>query len=245
MIKKIITHNGIFHADDVMSVALIHELIDESIPVERTRKVSTADVVDPNVWVIDVNGMFNPAQGLFDHHQDGNLPASCMMILQHMPMRSDVYLELYDVINVISTIDCKGPTEYDGFQFNTLIKSFNALENGFEVAVGVARNYIRACVATADKATDSQRIWDNGLNIGEHIKVCDAFPVHWKRYGEQPILVYPNDGKWNVLTINSLTMPLLSTGKQDFMHANAFLAIFKDKSDAIACAQKSVVNAFA
>jgi uncharacterized UPF0160 family protein len=66
--KKIITHNGTFHADDVFAVAtlmLAHS--EEQFEVVRTRD---KDVIASADFVVDVGGVCD-GKKLFDHHQAG------------------------------------------------------------------------------------------------------------------------------------------------------------------------------
>jgi uncharacterized UPF0160 family protein len=63
----IVTHGGKFHADDAWAVAVLMLLYPEAELV-RTRDpaiIAKADVA------IDVGGVWDPAQGRFDHHQKG------------------------------------------------------------------------------------------------------------------------------------------------------------------------------
>ncbi len=60
------THDGPFHADDVMAVALVRVFVDPDARVIRSR--------DPARWeeadvVVDVGGRFDPVARRFDHHQ--------------------------------------------------------------------------------------------------------------------------------------------------------------------------------
>lgn len=247
MISKIITHNGIFHADDVMCIALLHEFVSSDIPVERKRNISFAEFTNPDVWIVDVGGQYDSHFNNYDHHQDASLPAACMITMLELhnkqKISDEMRDELFDPIWHISDIDCNGTAGKDAFHVNTLIKSFNALENGFDVAVQVCRQYIQSCKITVSKAAESRQIWESGEKISMYIRACDEFPIHWKRYEEQPFLVYPHDGKWNLLSISSDQFPLASNGKETFMHANKFLAVFDSREDAISCAQKSAYNA--
>lgn len=64
---KIVTHNGAFHADDCMGVAILR-LLNPNARVLRSR--------DPEVWrtadfLVDVGGEWNAATGRFDHHHAG------------------------------------------------------------------------------------------------------------------------------------------------------------------------------
>ena len=85
-ISLVATHNGIFHTDDVFAVAIL-KLMYPSIRFIRTRdpvQYSRADLC------VDVGRMYNPAKGLFDHHQEsfrlkrnGILYASAGLIWKH------------------------------------------------------------------------------------------------------------------------------------------------------------------
>jgi uncharacterized UPF0160 family protein len=67
MTRRIATHSGSFHADDVFGVAVLASLFPDH-EIVRTRdeaQIATAD------FVVDVGGQWNPATGRFDHHQRG------------------------------------------------------------------------------------------------------------------------------------------------------------------------------
>lgn len=67
--KKVITHSGSFHADDVFAVATLQLHFGvENIEVVRTRDeaiIATGDIV------VDVGGVYDPGRQKFDHHQNG------------------------------------------------------------------------------------------------------------------------------------------------------------------------------
>jgi len=86
MTNKIITHNGVFHADEVFGVALILMLVPEmaGAKVIRTRN---KEVVREGDWVIDVFGEYAPTKRKYDHHQDSNLPAACILVLDDIKDR--------------------------------------------------------------------------------------------------------------------------------------------------------------
>lgn len=79
---KIITHAGNFHADEVLSVALLRA-IGIRAPLYRQFQVSPEDLTDPTVIVLDMGGEYNPELGSFDHHQDKNLQAINMLVLDY------------------------------------------------------------------------------------------------------------------------------------------------------------------
>lgn len=243
-ISKVITHDGIFHADDVMSIALMLEFIRPTLQIERTRNISSDEFSNPDIWIVDVGGQYDQVKNNYDHHQDSTSHAACVLVCKELIERGYmdgvVYEELIDNLLEISDIDCNGPANKNGFQVNTLIKSFNSIEDGFELAVDVCRKYIQSCKANAAKSEESKKIWDDGEKMG-NIRICTAFPIHWKRYEQEMFLVYPQAGKWNVITRDSSIAPLVDSGKADFMHANKFLAVFKTKLDATSCAKRSSI----
>jgi len=67
--KKIVTHNGGFHADEVFAVASIQLYLGvENVEIIRTREQSVIDSAD---WVVDVGGVYDATRLRFDHHQNG------------------------------------------------------------------------------------------------------------------------------------------------------------------------------
>lgn len=67
--KKIVTHDGKFHADDIFGVAVLQVVFGaEELNIVRTREQSEIDGAD---IVLDVGGEYDPARYRFDHHQNG------------------------------------------------------------------------------------------------------------------------------------------------------------------------------
>jgi uncharacterized UPF0160 family protein len=80
MSVQVATHNGPFHADDVMAFALIRTFFDASATIVRTRDPGRIDASD---IVIDVGGVYAPERRRFDHHQasyTGPLSAAGMVL---------------------------------------------------------------------------------------------------------------------------------------------------------------------
>ncbi|MFN3188445.1 MAG: MYG1 family protein [Candidatus Paceibacteria bacterium] len=65
--KTVVTHNGSFHADDVFSIAAFQLLFGKDINVVRTRDEEMIDQAD---YVVDVGGVYDPANNRYDHHQN-------------------------------------------------------------------------------------------------------------------------------------------------------------------------------
>lgn len=69
--KKLITHNGSFHADDIFAtaaLALMLEAQGEKYEVIRTRD---EEIIETGDYVYDVGGVHDEEMNRFDHHQIG------------------------------------------------------------------------------------------------------------------------------------------------------------------------------
>ena len=63
--KKIITHNDRFHADDVFSIATLNIIFNGEIEVIRTRD---KEIIDSGDIVLDVGDIYDPSKNRYDHH---------------------------------------------------------------------------------------------------------------------------------------------------------------------------------
>lgn len=73
--KRLVTHNGSFHADDLFACATLALYMDKKgyqYEIVRTRDMEVIKNAD---YVFDVGGVYDPKQDRYDHHQiDGPLP---------------------------------------------------------------------------------------------------------------------------------------------------------------------------
>jgi uncharacterized UPF0160 family protein len=69
--KKLVTHNGSFHTDDIFAAAALSILLEkrgETFEIIRTRDV---EIIKGGDYVFDVGGVYDPETNRFDHHQVG------------------------------------------------------------------------------------------------------------------------------------------------------------------------------
>lgn len=66
--KKIVTHSGNFHTDEVFACAVLSLLNSGNIEIVRSRDKEDWAKGD---YVVDVGGEYDPSRGRFDHHQEG------------------------------------------------------------------------------------------------------------------------------------------------------------------------------
>jgi len=127
--KSIVTHNGLFHADEVTACALLIHFASASRAIERTRDASIIEAADV---VVDVGGIFNPLMMRFDHHQDfyeGTLSSAGMVLSfleSEMPQGLAQYLRDQFIDGVDAIDNGLAPKLEKGFlDFSGVISSFN------------------------------------------------------------------------------------------------------------------------
>ena len=64
---RVLTHDGRFHADDVIACELISIMENNNINITRSRDLSE---MDSYKWVVDVGKQYDPATLRYDHHQE-------------------------------------------------------------------------------------------------------------------------------------------------------------------------------
>ncbi len=89
MSYSIITHSGRAHLDEILAIATLAASRDE-LPkeIQRLSSEESAGLVEAgslpeDTWVIDCGLVYDPEKRLFDHHQDGALPSSALMMFRH------------------------------------------------------------------------------------------------------------------------------------------------------------------
>lgn len=110
------THDGVFHADEVMAIAIIRLFLNTAeIEVTRTRDVL---VLKDMEYVIDVGGKYEPEQNRFDHHQKGGVEiekeyyASAGLVwlkygnyvIKEVAKICDKHLDFYEVIDAANLV---------------------------------------------------------------------------------------------------------------------------------------------
>lgn len=243
-ITKIITHAGQFHADEILSIALLRVLGFDA-PVERTFTPTEQDLADPQVFVLDVGKRYEPHLGNFDHHQDGSLNATNILVLYHfeedIPGGLRVAAELAKrLFRRVSNIDCGrvAPDSNELPEFNTLIRAFNSLPNGFNRAVYVATEILDAMLETSRKAVSDEDRWyalekQGGVAIQHDTNAILCWKEKAKKEGIY-MLVCPNvRGGYSVISRDAAELVIPEDSRQTFRHASGFMATYPDYETAL------------
>lgn len=249
--KKIITHAGTFHADELLALATYYyystslsiessEFLDLK-KFERKFQVSEIELADPEIVIIDMGRSYDPDLGNFDHHQDATLPASNLLVLRHFVPegRFRDLLEQY-LFKYISDCDLGGekgtaPT------LTSIIRGLNNYKgvDQFELAFRAAQTALLSAIATADARIESETRWSQVEKIGR-VAVTDSTDhiVGWHELAEADnilLLVTPNvRGGYQITSRSTDAFVIPTDQRQTFRHNSGFLAVYGSKDDAVA-----------
>jgi len=165
---SVATHYGIFHTDEVSAIALLRAG-GFNVNVERLNHQTPAEELKKYDLVIDIGRTYNPDKGQFDHHQDLNIEASNMLILEWLKKTEKIsetqYKEVLPLMKIISDGDRgKG----DIRPADSIIEFISAMntddiysENqtvAFEQAVNLVEGHLERLFAVANKKEITQKI---------------------------------------------------------------------------------------
>lgn len=244
MYKKIVTHAGTFHADELCAIAHILRIY-PNLEIERTFTPSQEDMNDPDVIVLDIGRVYDAEKANFDHHQDGSLPASNLLVAKHILRADDI--PVMRILNekfmrYISDVDTgvilKKPG--DAPTISHIIAAFNSIDapNAFDMALNVMSAALEAQFASAHKQVRGEQLWQAAEKRGK-VAVHDSteYIVDWGVLAEKEginYLVTPNQrGGYQIASRDSQQFPIPPDPRQTFRHNSGFIAAYATVEDAI------------
>lgn len=219
------THDGPFHADDVMALALVRAFCDAEAIVVRTRDKATIASAD---IAIDVGGAYDLPTRRFDHHQSsyqGPLSAAGMVLdwlirEERIPhalgerLRTGVMLYLDDVDNGRTapspTVPCF-PRIIDAL--NQPARTHEQFDDAYAQAVAFAYAWLRGLTAEHEKlVTARQRVrdaMDRAVSTGVRFIELEEY-IPWKepyfdnggeKHPTDYVLHPGTDNSWRIVAI--------------------------------------------
>ncbi|NRB65396.1 MAG: MYG1 family protein [Saprospiraceae bacterium] len=240
--KIIVTHGGMYHADEVVAIELIrYAFHDQHIPVERTFKVSDEHLNDTQVWVLDVGRVYNPLLKNFDHHQSSELPATNILILDTLIHHGLICHKVGEKLgknffNHVSNVDLGVKNKESGVPcVNSIIASMNG-SLSFDEACKAMRSILKGQISTAIMAVKGEESWNdlikkqgkNGYLINEDKGIIPG----WKNLAEKDgvkFLITPNarvEGHYQAITRDEIKYPIGKAEGQNFIHNAKFMAVY-------------------
>jgi uncharacterized UPF0160 family protein len=256
----VVTHDGLFHSDEVFSIALL-KLFHRNINIMRTRdqEILKQAINNPDIYVLDSGGDYNPRKRNFDHHQDETPEQlSTIAILFHHLFpgypNDGMMMKLYDrLINGINAWD-QGKIDRNAedapLYLPQLISAFNRYgtsEQDFQFikAVQFAEQIIANEMNTAKELLRAEAIWEKRTFPVPNVALLDQHCVFWRivqgRNPQTPFIIQPSGKNWSVVSVDSVAHPLPSVPDNIdsvFEHKDRFIIIFKELPTALYYADK-------
>lgn len=143
--NQIVVHKGNHHADDVLACNTVHQFYGE-LPVTRKIKPTEKDLQNPRTLVLDFGQKLQPDLGNIDHHQNGKIHATNILVLNVFVEDEDlkVFLKenLYSYVDHVDRGKIAERTNEQGFNvptFNSIIRNLNSTEDGFNKALKLSK----------------------------------------------------------------------------------------------------------
>lgn len=178
-IKKVVVHNGTFHADDVFCVAFLQECYDENITIKRIPRNGEINKYGYDTLLCDI-GMEFDGRNKFDHHQIPTRELTAKELRAAVGLLWDTFgNEMYHrTTSLVRDIDRH---DNDSRRFRSQlcvsIGTFNPdwaaddkeRDRCFEMAVKVARQIIRASVVSDTTCMRAMREVSENSTIEESV----------------------------------------------------------------------------
>lgn len=220
---RIITHPGVFHADEILAISLLALVAGEEIEtldITRTRDVQILESAkaDSETWVLDVGGVCEPQARNLDHHHrefdrlnKAGTKLSTFGLLVEMledQIEAGVFTQLQDFSVIVDNHD-NGVVVSESLKW---LSDFNGIgvgsDEAFYAVLTTAKNWLRGLMATWAEKAAQDVIIEKAIDqaSGGPILVAESFiPVDERVNAVETaqLLVTPRpDGTWNIQTLN-------------------------------------------
>lgn len=247
--KKIITHSGTFHADEILAISLIEQFyLENSIEIKRVHQPTQEELDDPEIFILDVGKELNINKRNIDHHQDINLHCTAQLVGAFI-FNARIFYYMRKLIDPIDKVDRGVELANDG-SISQTIANMNQLEDGFyrakkmmdEIVLGYYK-IAKLCVDGEDRYYKLTRYYDSVIiNMGNYIP-------NWKELAEQEgilFMITKNErepDKVLLISRNSDIIKIPQDAKNaTFVHNNGFLAVFPTTNDALNIIYSLITN---
>lgn len=240
-LKKVITHAGDFHADEVSAIALIAcsniNKFGIMPSLERKFVVSQEELADPNILVIDIGRDYDITLGNLDHHQNPNSAASNILTLNYLVTNNYLDYEVGEELkklffNRISDIDI-GKEKATTWEFSSLIKQCPDWNEALNLSIKIISNMVTNIIKGFDDRKEFKKLHkERGVVFNQSSKTI----LNWKELAAQEginFLVCPNErGGWNLISRDSELFNIPEDSNQTFRHNSGFLAVYPTVAEA-------------
>jgi len=238
----VITHNGPYHADDVLAVAFLkYYAVKKIIWVER-RQPTPEELDNPLVFVLDIGGIYNPSKKNFDHHNNGETRSTVYQLCKYL-FSPELFAKLEKHILIPVSNHDLGITRQGPGSISNIISGFNNLKS-FNECVEWCIPMVNMFVKNAIKSIADEKRWpkltkSNGVAINE----SEDYIANWHELAYQDnimFLVCPgrDPGTWQVVSRDTTKFTIPSNAGQHIVFSTGHVIVFDDFAYAVAMADE-------
>lgn len=221
---QIVTHPGVFHADEILSIALlaiVHGEYISDLDIARTRDAQLLESAkaDPEVWVLDVGGECVPEARNFDHHQHGfsqlnkageKLSTFGLIVRELEGQINNAVLAQLQEFSVVVDKHDNGVEASESLKW---LSDFNGIgvgsDEAFHAVLVAAKHWLVGMMANWSEKTTQDFFIGKAVTeaSGGPVVVADEFvPVDERINAVETaqLLISPRtDGNWGIQTLNA------------------------------------------
>ena len=219
---RVVTHDGIFHADELLACAALSIAYGrDNVSIIRTRHSKVLELATQNkdTWAIDVGNSYDPSLLNFDHHMRdfavtnsfGNKLSSFGLVVEEL-LRRDFFTEVKESLlkfsNKVDMLD-NGVKKAEDLILLSVLNSYSDNEAiNFYAALEVAMTYLRSLINQwKEERIINMRLNDSLGNMTEDgiIYNTDYIPVDERANAipEAKLVVYKSKaGTFNIQSVN-------------------------------------------
>ena len=235
----IITHPGVFHADEVMAIAILTFFLDGDIDIHvvRTRDIDSRMRVD---YMLDVGGEYDPEKKRFDHHmiqgagkRNNNVPYATAGL---------VWNYIFDIMMTSGRI-FEGLTYYQIDEIHkivdqNLIQGIDALDNGYDVGqldvpcLNISRMISNFNQTWEEKGKQFDDTFEQAVKFASMVLYRTITSAKAQVTAEDYVLqAFKNSSYDGIMVLDKLVLPWArSLHELDPTHYKVNLVIFPDES---------------
>ena len=241
---KVVTHSGVFHADEVFALALIGLFVNHRLGITRVSH-QTTDFSEADL-VVDVGGKFD-GKRYFDHHQYAQGDSAAKLIWNAIGLTKK-YPKVTKLIDIVSDHDTgvkvAGVDSVIAMVSNMNMENIYGEEqdDAFGNAVNIIASVLRPLIVEQDMLNEVEnillklkqdtvmvlpeynRLWAYAIN-GDNFPEAEAVVWHDEDMDVYKIQTVPNS--YGSYTRNGRM--LQPSDKMTFVHKAGFLAVAPDK----------------
>jgi len=200
-IKYCITHNGLFHADDVFATAWLSKYFNLDVcenNFHRTNDIKQCEMDNPDIIIYDIGLTYSKSKKIFDHHQkdkphrDNGYPYAAFGLIfqEYNDLPEFVYNTLVNRLVIPIELADNGMAQIDvpHYSINHVINLFNHINDdnntcryaNFIEAVKIASIVIDKEISLAIKQEEDYKSIISSKIIDNHILVMDKCYSGWQ-----------------------------------------------------------------